>query len=112
MGWAFVISLLVMGVTVNILYAIDKDNQEQKRLRGEKVDPDKMGACASAAVTIGMIWAVFWFLYVLYWVWYFVCSGFLVLESESLLDKIVYFIISMVLLVVLVGGVLTAFNKR
>lgn len=84
MGWIIFAIWMILGIVVNIFMAIDRnapaDSKEKKNAEiGWQV-----------CMWIGIVLLGIGVLYVLGWLWYYICCGFLVMEEPNFLWKIIY----------------------
>lgn len=104
MGWAIFFVWIIFGVILNILGNATENAPEDspKKKSAEK----KLTICLWIAIfglSIGI-------LYVLGWLWYYLCGGFLILEDQPFLDKIICGLVSLILFGFIIGFIMICFG--
>lgn len=103
MGWIYLVIWFVCASAYHILDAAGKDLPE-----GSK---SKKANTIAKYTTVGILGLalVSIILYVLGWIWYYFCGGFLLFEDQPFLDKIICGIISLALMIFVFGAIAIIF---
>ena len=104
MGWIIFAAYLVCGILYHIFNQVEESAPEGS---AEKKIAKIVMYCAIGIIGLGLLILI---LYVIGWVWYFFCGGFLVFEDCPFWDKVIYGLISLVLLGFFFGFVMVCFG--
>lgn len=100
MGWLIFAAYLFCGIMCHLFNQTEQSAPEgslEKKIA-------KIGMYSVMGIIgLGVVILV---LYAIGWIWYFFCGGFLIFEDQPLWDKVVYGLMSLILLGLLFGFVL------
>lgn len=100
MGWLIFAAYLFCSMMYNLFNQIEKSAPEgslEKKI-AKTVMYSVMGIVGLGVMILA--------LYAIGWIWYFFCGGFLIFEDQPFWDKVVYGLMSLILLGLLFGFVL------
>lgn len=100
MGWLIFVAYLFCGIMCHLF-----NQAEQSAPEGSLEKKIAKIAMHSLIGIIGL-GVVILALYAIGWIWYFFCGGFLIFEDQPFWDKVVYGLMSLILLGLLLGFVL------
>lgn len=83
MGWIIFIIWMLVALLANIFIAMENNGETKKEKRAGFIGWNVCMWIGIAFLGIGL-------LYVLGWVWYYFCCGFLVIEEPSFIWKIIW----------------------
>lgn len=97
MGWLIFAGWLILGLFANVFLTLSKHCEpgtKEKKLADRGRD---------WCLWIGLTIMIIGLLYLLGWIWYYFCSGFLIFEDQPFFDKIICGLISLIPLGFLLG---------
>lgn len=97
MGWIIFVGYLFCAVMFNIFYQIEKSSTKGSK---EQKSATIVMYCFAGLIGLGLIILA---MYVIGWIWYFFCGGFLIFEDQPFWDKVVYGLMSLVFLGLIFG---------
>lgn len=92
MGWIIFVGYLFCVVMYNIFYQIEKSSTKGSK---EQKTATIVMYCFAGLIGLGFLILA---MYVIGWIWYFFCGGFLIFEDQPFWDKVVYGLMSLVFL--------------
>lgn len=97
--WIFLVIWFVCAIMYHIFNAAEEENPEGSKTR--------KACCITKWTFVGILGLslVCLILYVLGWIWYFFCGGFLLFEDQPFLDKVFCGFLSVALLILVFGGI-------
>lgn len=108
MFWIFFAVWMAVGIIYHICSAIEKTEESSKSKRKKTVFG--MGMAGTIGFVVVMIFGIILFLWLLGWIWYFFCSGFLLFEDLPFWDKVIYGLITLLPLGCILGLIGIAFG--
>ena len=103
MGWLIFAIWMVLGIVANIFISLEKNAKTDTRRK-------HLHRGWIICMWIGISLAGIGLLYVLGWIWYYFCCGFLVLEEPSFFWKIIWGLFSLIPLGFILGLVAICFG--
>lgn len=103
MGWIIFAVWMILGIVINIFISIEKNAQSKKEKRQAK-------RVWSVCMWILIVLIGLGLLYLLGWIWYYFCCGFLVFEEPSFIWKIIWGLFSLVPLGFIIGLIAICFG--
>ena len=103
MGWIIFGIWMFLGIVINVCMSVEKDLPEESKKCG-------MHPVTWFFLGVAGLGLLILILYGLGWIWYYFCSGFLVFESHSFFDTVVFGLISLVMFALFCGFVAILFG--
>lgn len=106
MGWIFLIAFIAM------IFGAIHEKTESLACEAPKNSKERKQWEIASNVALGIAIAVFLIpiLYLIGWVWYFFCGGFLLFENQPFWDKVLCGLLSVALLTIVFGGIAIIFG--
>ncbi len=113
MWWLIIIvAFIFMMIAAYTFEIMQEEHDQMTRDKVPDSDPKKkrIGRTAKIALIVGMILFCIPILYVLGWLWYIFCGGFLLWMEDVWYMKIVYGFMSLIFLSILIGVIAIIFG--